>query len=37
MYSELKDLVLDLEYDYQRMSTSGKETYEKICEILNIE
>ena len=37
MIADIKDLVMDLGWDYQRMSQSGQETYEKLCELLNIE
>lgn len=31
----LKKLVDDLAFDYQRMSTSGQETYDEIIDLLN--
>lgn len=34
---DIKDLVIDLGWDYQRMSQSGQEVYEKLCKILEIE
>lgn len=34
---DIKDLVIDLGWDYQRMSQGGQEVYEKLCEILDIE
>lgn len=34
---DIKDLVQDLGWDYDRMSPSGQETYEKLCEILEIQ
>lgn len=37
MIADIKDLVIDLGWDYDRMSQGGQETYEKLCEILNIE
>jgi len=37
MIADIKDLVIDLGWDYDRMSQSGKEVYEKLCEILEIE
>ena len=37
MIGDIKDLVRDLGWDYDRMSSSGKETYDKLCEILEIE
>lgn len=37
MIGDIKDLVQDLGWDYDRMSSSGKETYDKLCEILEIQ
>ena len=37
MIADIKDLVIDLGWDYQRMSQSGQETYEKLCELFNEE
>jgi hypothetical protein len=34
---QIRDLVLDLGWDCQRMSQSGIETYNRLCKILNIE
>lgn len=34
---QLRELVLDLGWDCQRMSQSGIETYNDICKLLNIE
>jgi len=34
---QIQTLVANLGWDYDRMSGSGKETYEELCEILNIE
>lgn len=34
---DIKDLVIDLGWDYDRMSTSGQEVYEQLCNILEIE
>jgi hypothetical protein len=34
---KLQMLVNDLGWDYDRMSSSGQETYEEICKILKIE
>ena len=31
MSEEIKDLVDDLGWDYDRMSEGGKETYKKLC------
>ena len=36
-YEKLRELVLDLGWDCQRMSSSGIETYNAICRMLNIE
>lgn len=35
--ADIKDLVIDLDWEYDRMSQSGKETYDKLCEILEIQ
>ena len=32
----LKTLIDDLGWDYQRMSCSGRETYDEICHLLNM-
>ena len=32
----LKTLIDDLGWDYQRMSSSGREIYDKICHLLNM-
>lgn len=37
MIADIKDLVIDLGWDYDRMSQSGQETYERLCLILEIE
>lgn len=37
MLTDIKDLVIDLGWDYQRMSQGGQEVYEKLCELLEIE
>ncbi len=37
MIADIKDLVIDLEWEYDRMSQSGQEVYEKLCLILEIE
>lgn len=34
---KVKDLVDDLGWEHQRMSSSGKESYEKLCRILGWE
>ena len=33
----IMELIVDLDWEYDRMSTSGKETYDKLCELLGIE
>ena len=33
-FEELKNLVDDLGWDYDRMSSSGQETYDKLCKVL---
>ena len=33
---EVKELIALLGFDYDRMSSSGQETYDKICDLLNI-
>ena len=33
---DIRDLVKDLTWDYDRMSESGKETMDKLCELLQI-
>jgi len=35
--ADIKDLVRDLSWDYDRMSQSGQQTLEKLFEILDIE
>jgi len=35
--SQVTKLVVDLYWDYDRMSSSGQETLDKLCKILNIE
>jgi len=37
MIADIKDLVEDLGWDYDRMSSSGQETYDKLCELLDIQ
>ena len=34
--TDIKELVVDLGWDYDRMSSSGQETYDKLCEIMGI-
>ena len=33
---KIEDLVYDLGWDYDRMSSSGQETYEKLCKVLSL-
>lgn len=35
--SQVTKLVVDLCWEYDRMSSSGKETLDKLCKVLNIE
>lgn len=37
MITDIKELIVDLEWEYDRMSTSGQETLEKLFKILDIE
>jgi hypothetical protein len=37
MIADIKDLIADLGWDYDRMSSSGQETYDKLCELLDIQ
>ena len=34
---KIRDLVDDLGWDYDRMSSSGQETYEQLCKLLGWE
>ena len=34
---EIINLILELEYDYDRMSQCGQETYEKLLNLLEVE
>ena len=34
--NDFLDLLGDLGWDYQRMSKSGRETYDEICHLLNM-
>ena len=36
MLADIKDLIKDLGWEYDRMSSSGQETYDKLCEIMGI-
>tara|TARA_R100000329_G_scaffold3569_1_gene5166 strand:+ start:418 stop:588 length:171 start_codon:yes stop_codon:yes gene_type:complete len=31
------ELIVDLDWEYDRMSESGKETYDELCKLLGIE
>ena len=35
--NRLKNLVYDLGWDYERLSLSGQETYNELCDLLGIE
>jgi len=37
MIADVKDLIVDLGWDYDRMSSCGQDTYDKLCELLEIE
>jgi len=37
MLTDIKDLIIDLGWDYDRMSTSGQQVYDKLCELLEIQ
>lgn len=37
MLETMQRLVYDLGFDYPRMSRSGKEIYDELCEVLNID
>jgi hypothetical protein len=34
--ADIKDLIEDLGWEYERMSSSGQETYDKLCELMGI-
>ena len=34
---DIKDLITNLGWDYQRMSQSGKETYMELCDLLGMD
>jgi hypothetical protein len=36
MLADIKDLIEELGWDYDRLSSSGQETYNKLCELLKI-
>lgn len=35
LLQELAKLVEDMAFDYDRFSTSGQETYDKLCSVVN--
>jgi hypothetical protein len=37
MLADIKDLIKDLGWEYDRMSSSGQETYDNLCKLLGIE
>jgi hypothetical protein len=37
MNKKIIEMVLDLGWEFERMSSSGQETYNKLCKILNIQ
>jgi hypothetical protein len=37
LMKEIKSLVTDLGFDYERLSKSGKEIYDELCEKLGID
>ena len=37
MLADIKDLIEDLGWEYDRMSSSGQHTYDKLCELLDIQ
>ena len=37
MLTDIKELIVDLEWEYDRMSSSGQETLEKLFKLLEIE
>jgi hypothetical protein len=36
MLVDIKDLIEELGWDYDRLSSSGQETYNKLCQLLKI-
>jgi hypothetical protein len=36
MLADIKDLIEELGWDYDRLSSSGQETYNKLCQLLKI-
>ena len=37
MLADIKDLIDQLGWEYDRMSTSGQKTYDELCKLLGIE
>lgn len=37
MNKKIIEMILDLGWEFDRMSSSGQETYNELCKILNIE
>ena len=37
MNKKIIEMILDLGWEFDRMSSSGQETYNKLCSMLNIE
>jgi len=37
MLETIQGLVYDLGFDYERMSRCGKEIYDDLCEVLNVD
>jgi hypothetical protein len=36
MLADIKDLIEELGWDYDRLSSSGQETYNRLCQLLKI-
>jgi len=36
-FKKLQEKVLELGFEYQRMSSSGKDEYNEICDLVNVE
>jgi hypothetical protein len=37
MLETIQGLLYDLGFDYERMSRSGKEIYDELCKVLNVD
>ena len=37
LLEQLKELIADLGWEYDRMSSSGKESYDEICKMVGVE